>query len=101
MAASTVDVLVAGLRSNRALLEAAGIRQLMLFGSVARGDDHSRSDVDFAVRFDDGKVRSLLDVAKAWDVVADLVGRQIDLVDLDAARAPLRSAIERDRMDVY
>ncbi|MFN8721377.1 MAG: hypothetical protein ACK5YI_11150 [Rhodospirillales bacterium] len=43
MAASTVDVLVATLRENRPRIGAAGIRHLMLFGSVARGDD--RADV--------------------------------------------------------
>jgi predicted nucleotidyltransferase len=43
MAASSVDVLVAGLRENRTRIGAAGIRRLMLFGSFARGDD--RADV--------------------------------------------------------
>ncbi len=108
MAASTVDVLVAGLRENRTRIGAAGIRHLMLSGSVACGDERAGSDVDLAVRFDAAHVRfvaahvrSLLDVAKAWDVVADLVGREIDLVDLDAARPPLRAAIERDRVEVF
>ena len=39
MAASTVDVPVAGLRGNRTRFAVAGIHHLMLFGSVARGDD--------------------------------------------------------------
>jgi uncharacterized protein len=101
MAGSGVDALVAMLRENRAQLEAAGIRHLMLFGSVARGEDGAGSDVDLAARFDGDRIRSLLDVARAWDVVADLLGREIDLVDLDAARPPLRTSIERDRVDVF
>jgi len=39
LAASTVDVLVAGLRENRTRFAVAGIRLLILFGCVARGDD--------------------------------------------------------------
>ncbi len=39
MAASTVDVLVATLREDRTRFAVAGIHHLMLFGSVARGDD--------------------------------------------------------------
>lgn len=37
------------------------LAELILFGSYARGDQHAESDVDFAVVFRDGHVRSLND----------------------------------------
>ncbi|MCU0619863.1 MAG: DUF86 domain-containing protein [Gemmatimonadaceae bacterium] len=70
------------LRAHRArLAEDYGVRDLALFGSVARGEATEDSDVDLVVEFDPERVTltSFLDFAE--DVEA-LLGRRVDLVSL-------------------
>ena len=50
------------LREFEPELKAAGITQLSLFGSVARGDSSSESDVDLMAEFDPARQFSLLDL---------------------------------------
>ena len=50
------------LREFEPELKAAGITRLSLFGSVARGDSSSESDVDLMAEFDPARQFSLLDL---------------------------------------
>lgn len=64
-------------------LRAAGVRFATLFGSVARGAARRDSDIDVAVSL--GKPISS-DLREALiGIVADVAGRPVDLVDLEAA----------------
>lgn len=49
-----------------------GVRDVRVFGSVARGDARSMSDVDLLVRLDDG--RSLFDLGSFQQEVQQLLG---------------------------
>jgi predicted nucleotidyltransferase len=60
------------------LLRAAGAREVYVFGSVAAGAAHGRSDVDLAVV---GLPPESFFVAMAR--LVDLFDRNVDLVDLD------------------
>jgi predicted nucleotidyltransferase len=57
------------------------IRELAVFGSALRDDFRADSDVDFMASFADGAGWSLLDVIRAEDELAELVGRPVDLVE--------------------
>jgi predicted nucleotidyltransferase len=100
------------LRAREAQLRAMGIEQLSLFGSVARGDQSDRSDVDLAVRFG-AATRERMGVFEFLDVrdaIAELLGRPVDLVTEPARRprfsrrsigiASLSSERERDRLSI-
>lgn len=55
-----------------------GARNVRLFGSVARGEEHEKSDIDLLVDLDAD--RTLLDhVALAQDL-EDVLGRRVDVV---------------------
>ena len=54
-------------------------RSIAVFGSVARGDDHPGSDIDFLVDFEPGS--SLFDVLRVGDELTELLGRPVDVVD--------------------
>jgi predicted nucleotidyltransferase len=76
---------------------AAGLRLLILFGSRARGDAHTRSDWDFGFI-----------ATPAFDVAALLAGfvealdtEAIDLVDLERASGLLRYRVARDGYTVF
>jgi predicted nucleotidyltransferase len=74
------------------------VRELALFGSVARGEATPDSDVDVLVTFEAEADWSLLDLIRLQDELASLFGREVDLVEEAALRNPFRRrAILRDK----
>lgn len=55
-------------------------RAVSLFGSVARGEDHADSDVDFLVEFEAGS--SLFDLMDLQEALASLLGARVDVVSV-------------------
>jgi predicted nucleotidyltransferase len=53
-------------------------RSVAVFGSVARGEDGPRSDIDFLVEFEPGS--SLFDLMGLQDDLSELLGRPVDVV---------------------
>jgi len=53
-------------------------RSISLFGSVARGEEHDDSDLDFLVEFDEDA--SLLDLIQLRNDLVDLLGVGVDVV---------------------
>jgi predicted nucleotidyltransferase len=74
-----------------------GLRLLLLHGSRARGDQHPRSDWDFAYEADPMFDPDALLAALADRLKAD----RIDLVDLDRAGALLRHRVARDAVVLF
>jgi len=68
-----------------------GARNLRVFGSVARGDDRTHSDIDLLVDMDPD--RSLLDIAGLGQDLEKLLDRRVDVL----TGASLHPAI-RDRI---
>ncbi len=73
-----------GLRQRReelqTIAEAHGARSLPVFGSVARGEARSDSDVDFLVDLDQG--RSLLDLSSLILDLQEALRRKVDVVEI-------------------
>ena len=68
-----------------------------LFGSVARGTDGPRSDVDVAVLFAEAPPRTLSGLPTPLiDALSDVTGRRVDLVVLNDAPADLVHRVLRD-----
>jgi uncharacterized protein len=63
------------------------IVELSLFGSVLRDDFQPESDIDVLVSFAPDARRTLFDLVRIEDELADILGRKVDLV--------LKSGIER------
>lgn len=61
-----------------------GIRDIRVFGSVARGADHFSSDIDLLARVDEG--RSYFDIAMFQNAVETLTGFPVDVVVDDSSR---------------
>ena len=55
-----------------------GAHNVRVFGSVARGDQRSGSDIDFLVDFEPG--RSLLDLTGLWLDLENALGCKVDVV---------------------
>ena len=72
-----------------------------MFGSVARGEDNTRSDVDLAVEIEDGHAFSLIRMEEARLLLQDAIGRPVDLGEIDSLRPGVRAAFERDRIPIF
>ncbi len=68
-----------------------GAHNLRVYGSVARGDATSASDVDFLVDFEPG--RSLFDLVRLADELGELMGRSVDIVTEEELGARTRDQI--------
>ncbi len=75
-----------------------GIRSVRVFGSVARGDADSRSDIDLLVDVEEG--RSLLDLGAFLMDVQDLLGRKVDVVTPAALRDHVRARAAREAVSL-
>jgi predicted nucleotidyltransferase len=71
-----------------------GARNVRVFGSVARGDQRSGSDVDFLVDFEPG--RSLLDLTGLLLDLEKTLGCKVDVVSSRSLRPRVASLVLRD-----
>ena len=77
-----------------ALAEKRGAHDVRVFGSVARGEQHPDSDVDFLVEFEPG--RSLLDLAGLWLDPEAALGCKVDVVSSRGLRPRLAAEVMRE-----
>lgn len=84
------------LRAHEPELRAAGIVHLRLFGSVARDEASSASDVDLMADFDRSKRLSLVSMAHLENRLTDLLGVKVDLSSADSMRDPVREEAVRE-----
>ncbi|MDY6774281.1 MAG: nucleotidyltransferase domain-containing protein [Candidatus Nanohaloarchaea archaeon] len=71
-----------------------------LYGSYARGEEHSDSDVDIAVYFRDYSLDKLLEVGRRLQEEAD-VGREVDVRSLNGADLVFQRNVLKDAELLY
>jgi predicted nucleotidyltransferase len=79
------------LRHHESELKAAGIMHIRVFGSVARDEASSKSDVDLLADFDKSRRMTLIDVGSLQSRLSTLLGEQVDLSSPEWMREPVRS----------
>ena len=77
------------------------VRELSLFGSAARGEMRSDSDIDLLVEFLPNAEVGLLEHAGLMLDLAQLLGRKVDLVSKKALKPLIRDAVLADARLVY
>jgi predicted nucleotidyltransferase len=90
------SVLSALRASSSSLRERFGVRQIGLFGSVARDEGKPRSDVDVLVTLDHPTYDGYLDLK---EYLEGLVGAKVDLVLEDALKPRLRPHVLAEVID--
>jgi predicted nucleotidyltransferase len=78
-----------------------GVRHLYLFGSVARGDAHGKSDIDIAVDIDPDADFSLLDLIGVQQMTEELLGWPTDVVERQSLKRFVRPEMEREAVTVF
>ncbi len=84
------------LRHHERELRTKGITRLSLFGSVARDDAGSVSDVDLLAAFDQQRRLSLIDIIHIQNEVGELLGRPVDLMEEGTLKPRVQAAVERE-----
>lgn len=74
------------------LADRYGISNVRIFGSVARGDAHSHSDIDFLV--DVPRDASLFDLSRFRRELSDLLGVDVDVISSHALLPRDRDVLE-------
>lgn len=88
---TTLDLLKTKREDILRLATLRGAKNLRVFGSVARGEEDSTSDVDFLVDMDPGK--SLLDLGGLLMDLQELLGRSVDIVTERGLKSRLRNRV--------
>jgi predicted nucleotidyltransferase len=94
----TRRTVITRIRKHRAELDKLGVKSLSLFGSVARGEDTAKSDVDILVEF---RGRATFD--KYMDTkfyLEDILERKVDLVTPKAIKPRMKPYIMQDLVHV-
>lgn len=89
------------LRLHEAELRALGVARLSLFGSVARGEECSASDVDIAIAFAPDARAGLLRWARVAGRLEEAMGSKVDMISEPARQSRFQAAIDRDRVVVF
>lgn len=71
-----------------------GVRRIQIFGSVARGEAGSGSDVDFLVEA--GPTHSPFFPGELVLDLEDLLGRKVDVIEPEGIYPPLRESVLRE-----
>jgi uncharacterized protein len=79
----------------------AGLQSVSLFGSVARGEIESDSDIDLAAEFGPAARMDLLQLAALERRIAELLGGSVDLLPEPAEKSRLQDQINRDRLRAF
>ena len=76
-----------------------GITYLGLFGSYARGEQTSNSDIDMLVDFDHRL--SLLDLVRTERIIGEAIGGKIDLIPSNSLNKHVKPYVMQDLITVY
>jgi len=72
-----------------------GAFNVRVFGSVARGEETEKSDIDFLINYDINKISSWFPVGLIHDL-EDLLGRKVDVVTETGLKERIRDRVLRD-----
>ncbi len=94
----TKDEIIHILSQHKEELERLHVKSLSIFGSVARGENQSGSDIDFMVEFEGG---STLDkYVDLLDFLESVFQEDIDLVTKKGVRPELQERIYSESINV-
>ena len=88
------DEVLAIIATHQKQLQEMGVKSLNLFGSVARDEARSDSDVDFLVEFN--RPGGLFQLLQVQYYLEDILGISVDLGTEDALREHLREPVLKD-----
>jgi uncharacterized protein len=92
---------IAILRQSEPALRERGVLHAALFGSVARGESHSGSDVDIIVEIDPDARITIFDYVELKEYIANLFDEPVDVVNRDGLKSYLAPAATADAVYAF
>lgn len=77
------------------------VDKVWLFGSYARGEQTSNSDIDLLIRFKEDQIPSLLKYAGMVVELEEIFNLHVDLVKEDTVYPEIVPFIEKDKILIY
>lgn len=95
------EQLIGKLLALKPALEAEGVKHIALFGSRARGDHSSQSDIDLLLDVEPDRLFSILDLVGVEHLVADKTGVAANAFMRRSLDDDFRSTIRSDVVEVF
>jgi hypothetical protein len=95
------EAVLSTLRQHEIALRERGVRHAALFGSVARGEDRSNSDIDILVEFDPEAHVTVFDYVGVKDFITTLFDQHVDVIDREALKPQLRQPAAKDAIYAF
>ena len=93
--------ILARLRENETALRARGVSHAALFGSRARGDYRTDSDIDIMVEFDPAAHVTVFNYAGLKEYIASLFDGPVDVVNRAGLKPYVRPAATTDAIYAF
>ena len=97
----TLGAILARLREAAPALKALGVTRLALFGSRARGDAHSDSDLDVLVDTTSANAAPAFDLLKVLQLIQDATGLRPQISQRDLLKPRVAERIADDLIEVF
>jgi predicted nucleotidyltransferase len=92
---------IAKLKRCAEAVKARGATSLYLFGSAARDEATTESDLDLFIDYDSNKKFSLVDLVSIKLLIEDALGVEVDVTTRDSLHPMLREEIELSAVRVF
>lgn len=89
------------LRAQEKELHARGILHAAIFGSVARGEDDEKSDIDVIIQVDYKAFSGFGGLFDLEEELSRAFGRSVDVVTLGGLKSPKHDHIRRDMIAAF
>lgn len=89
------------LMSLRNYFSSQPVNRVWLFGSYARGEEKTDSDVDLLVSFDPSSHVSLFTMGGMYMDLRQLLGREVDLVEDGTLEDYAKTTVDEDKQLIY
>ena len=77
------------------------VEKAWVFGSYARGEETSESDVDILVRYSEDTCLGLFGIAEIIDKLEKLLGKKVDLVEEDTLYPRVAKMVNAEKIQIY
>ena len=92
---------IARLRAHQSELQDRGVLHAALFGSLARGEAGSGSDIDLMIELAPDARVGLFEYVATTQYLADLFPIRVDVVNRQALKPLVRPSTERDAVHAF
>jgi uncharacterized protein len=96
----TIDQVQKTIKENETQIKLFGVKEVYIFGSVVRGENHDKSDVDVFVVFEENAKASLMTLAKLQLFLELKLKTSVDLGTKNSLHRLLKDQILKEAIRV-